>query len=224
MSKTVHLIFFDSQLIISILSFVFSLKLVKNENVPPYMKTFIWYPIVALLVIIPLILTTHFFKNYKEEALILNNISLIFHYSFLSVFIIRVMPGKNNSNFIKIVFGIFLSIILFLLISEKIDKSNAFAFATANLGLTILCVMYYYRLFSNLPVLNLRNEPSFWIITGIFFCMSVHFVLMSTIDYLHNKISFPNLRIMGSIAAFCYLIMHLFFIKACLCSVRPQKG
>lgn len=224
MGRTVNLIIFDSQLVVTLLSVVYSLKLIKNKNAPVYMRSFFIYPTVGILIIIPLFLTTHFFKSYRPYSSILNNLSTIFHYCFLSVFIIRVMPNRSIDNFIKSIFSIFLSLIIVVLITEDITKPNSFAFATANLGLAIFCIIYYLKLFNNLPILDLKNEPSFWIITGVFFCMSTHIPLITAYDYLNNKISIYNIRIINLVAIFCYVIMHLFFIKACLCSVRLQRA
>ena len=187
------------------------------------MRGFYWYPTIGLVITLPGFFIENYFRNFKMYYSILNNVSLIFHYSFLSMFIIRVMPNRKVDNFLKIVFYIFLSILLFLLYKERIDKQNTFAFATANLGLTIFCVIYYYRLFNNLPVFNLKKEPSFWIITGIFFCMGSNIPLITVSNYLYQNISITNSRVVNSIAIFCYIIMHLFFIKAFICSVRPQK-
>jgi len=224
MGRTLNIIFFDSQLVVSLISFIFSLKLIKNKYAPIYMRSFYIYPAVGLLIIIPLFLTTHFFKSYIMYSSILNNLSTIFHYCFLSVFIIRVMPNRSIDNFIKLIFATFLLLIIIVLIKEDVTKPNSFAFATANLGLTIFCIIYYFKLFNNLPVLDLKNEPSFWIITGVFFCMSTHIPLITAYDYLYNKIPLFSIRIINLLAIFCYVVMHLFFIKAYVCSARLQKA
>lgn len=224
MGRTLNLIMFDSQLVVSLLSFIFSLRLIKNKYTPVYMRSFFIYPAVGLLIIIPLFLTTHFFKSYKPYSSVINNLSTIFHYCFLGAFIIRVMPNRSNNNVIKLIFATFLLLIFIVLFKEDITKPNSFAFATANLGLTIFCIIYYFKLFNNLPILDLKNEPSFWVITGVFFCMSTHIPLITAYDYLINKISLYSIRIINLVAIFCYVVMHLFFIKACLCSVRLQKA
>ncbi len=223
MSKALILIIYNCQCLVIILSFLISLKLVKNKSIPDYMRGFYWYPSIALVIILPGFFTENYFRSYRVYSSILTNLSLIFHYSFLSIFIIKVMPKGISNNFLKIFFLFFLSLLIFLLIYEKLEKQNTFAFATANLGLTIFCIIYYYRLFNNLPIVNLKREPSFWIITGVFFCMSMHIPLISVSNYLYENISLSTSRLINSIAIFCYLIMHLFFIKAYLCSVRPQK-
>lgn len=224
MSKTIELIVFNIQSFVILLSFLFSLKLVKNKAIPYYMNYFFWYPLVALIIAIPLFIIANFFWSYYRYGSILNVFSLIFHYSFLSFFIIKVMPNNQNKRFPKILFIVFLFLIIAALTIKNVRIRSAVAFPTANLGLVVFSVIYYYKLFNNLPVLDLKNEPSFWIITGVFFCMSIHIPLSATVEYLYHKIPTHNLRIFMSLGAFCYIIMHIFFIKAFLCSIHPQKS
>ena len=61
------------------------------------------------------------------------------------------MPGLKNGLF-KQIFIIFFSLLLIILVNEKLEKQNALAYATANLGLTIFCVMYYYKLFNDFGI------------------------------------------------------------------------
>ncbi len=187
------------------------------------MKGFFWYPLLAVIVSLPAIFAFFFSKSLYPIANISNNISLFFHFSFLGFFIIRAIPDRKNDYLFKIIFVIFFALIALLLVTGNIKKINGPAFATANLGLTIFCIIYYYRLFNDLPILNLRTEPSFWIITGIFFCMTLHIPMYATFNYLNNKVTSPSYIVLKSVAAFCFAIMHLFFIKAYLCSVRPHK-
>lgn len=187
------------------------------------MKGFFWYPAVGILVIIPNIISLHFFKNLNFLAFISGNISLIFHFCFLGIFIIKTITNKLIHIFLKTFFVIFLCLIIFLLVIKDIKENNRTAFAFANFGLIFFCIIYYHQLFNNIPILNLKQEPSFWIITGIFFCMSIHIPILITTDYLRYQISISNYRLLLSCPLFSYTIMHLFFIKACLCAIHPQR-
>lgn len=117
----------------------------------------------------------------------------------------------------------FLGLISYFLIASDLTKKNTFIFGVTNFGLIIFCIVYYHQLFNNLPTLNLLLEPSFWIITGVFFCMSIQIPVLLTIDYLRYKILINNYYLLHSLISFCYTIMHLFFIKAYLCATRQQK-
>ena len=187
------------------------------------MNNFFWYPLLAFIVALPGMVATFFGNNqFWKPAHLLNNISLFFHYSFLSTFIIKILPRGKNDKILKIVFIFFLILIVLLLFTDDLKKINGPAFAIANLGLTVFCMTYYYYIFNTPPVLQLRDEPSFWIITGIFFCMTLHIPMYATYNYLHGRISSSTFILFGSISAFSYTIMHLFFIKAYICSAHLQ--
>ena len=223
MSRMINLFIFNSQCFVTLLSFLFSLKLVRNKNIPNYMKGFFWYPTVGLIIAIPLFLATNFFHFFHEYTTTINNISLLFHYSFLSIFIIRVVSPNINFTFLIFIFLFFLFLLLYVLVNNSLTKQLNMAFSLCNLGLTIFCIIYYYNIFSNRPSLDLKREPSFWIITGIFFCMSTHIPITTVLDYLHHKIHYTIYAGLINVLIVCYMVMHLFFIKAYLCSVQPQK-
>jgi len=223
MNKSLGYIIYDFQALLMFISFIVSLRLINNKKIPEYMQGFYWYPIIGIVVLIPHFLAFHFFKKLYFVSIPINNISLLFHFSFLAFFIIQVIPNKKFF-FLKVLFFIFFSLIIYFLTTKPLKDYNSSAFAVANLGLVIFCIIYYYQLFNNIPILNLRNEASFWVITGVFFCMSINIPINSIIDYLWGKIPYSYLSFFTSVGVLCYSIMHLFFIKACLCSLRLLKS
>ena len=115
MSSTLIHIFDSVQLGIMILSLIVSLKLVNNKNIPKYMVGFFLYPLVAVIVFSTSFFATLISKSFYQNVLILNNLSLIFHFSFLSFFIIRAMSEGKNNNYFNLIFGIFITLIFVLL-------------------------------------------------------------------------------------------------------------
>ena len=194
MSKSILDIIYNIQSLCIFLSFIVSLRLVKNDKIPDYMKGFFWYPTIGTIVMGFGFVGNNFFINLEIFGKIINNISLLFHFSFLSIFIIRTMRGTIHNRFLKLLFVVFFCLILFSLSIYNIKEMNKPGFAIANFGLSIFCVIYYYQLFNNIPTLHLRKEPSFWIITGIFFCMSLHVPIFAIINYLHFKILSSSYR------------------------------
>ena len=223
MMKIISISCFTLQSVVIVLSFAFSLRLMNNKEVPIYMKNFYLYPLVAIMVLIPIVLTACF-SFWPIFGNLVNNISLIFHFSFLSRFIISVIPGNKETPLLRNVYWIFLLPILYFLFRNDLTTQNNQAFSISNLGLTFLCIKYYYRLFKNLPQINLKKEPSFWIVTGVFIGMSLHIPVSAMIDYVKDKISIFNYIILGNILLITYTIMHLFFIKAFICSSQKRKA
>ncbi len=214
---------FNCQAICIVLSFIISLRLISNDKIPFYLQRFFWYPTIGVVTISLALVANNLYRPFIFFANFTNNISLIFHYWFLSFFIIRAIPNVKKCYYLKIIFVTFIFLIVVFLSNDSLIQINTTAFGIANFGLMLFCLLYYYQLFNYIPTLNLLKEPSFWIITGIFFSMSVHIPILVTVDFLHSKISIEIYRLFACISMFCYSIMHLFFIKAYLCAIRLQK-
>ena len=86
------------------------------------------------------------------------------------------------------------------------------------LSLLIPCVLYYTNLFKGEPTLNLLNEPSFWIVTGLSFFMICTLPYSFFIDYL-LKTDFIVYRHLFSIFHIFYILLFIMIIRAHLC--RP---
>lgn len=195
------------------LSFCFSLRLVKNKNVPKYLKGFYLYPMVCVLVAIPFIFPIHLGLN----ASIINSLSLIFHFTYLSYFISKVLNVKKLKQILVSLFAIFFCIITVLLWREDLNEPVNYIFSISAIGLTIFSILYYYQIFISSPLPDLLKEPSFWIVTGVFFSMSLHIPISMIIDELFYKIPYSTYLLLSCILVFSIIIMHLFFIKAFLC-------
>ena len=209
-----------SQLFAIVTSFIFSLTLLKNKKIPKYLKNFFWYPTIGVVVILPEIFDLNF---NASEIFIINNLSILFHYSFLSLFIIRIIPQNRKWWYLKYIFITFFIAIIIYLFCNDLSKPQHLAFAISNFGLTIFCILYYFYLFNSSPTLNLLNEPSFWIVTGIFFSMTLIVPITSVIEYLCYKPTKKTYMIFANMLMFCYTIMHVFFIKAFLCTIQIDK-
>lgn len=194
------------------------------------MKLFCWYPIFAIITSFPGIITAHVYLFYHLQpatykiVYVLTNLSLLVHYTFLSIFITRVIVNKEAvKKYLHIIFFTFLIVILYFLITENIEQTIHKAYVMSSLGLTIFCIIYYYQLFNYLPIFNLRTEPSFWIVSGIFFAMSIHIPVSAGIEYLQDKISEFDYLMLYNFLMFSYTIMHLFFVKAFICTIKMHK-
>ena len=186
------------------------------------MTGFYWYPLVGMLVLIPVFIDINITKRLYAIKNIVINTSILFHYIFLSLFIIKLIVNKSNQKILRIAFIILLVLLIVSLYNDFFKRASIIAYIIANFGLIIFCLIYYYRLFNDLPNMNLIKEPSFWIITGVFFTMSIHIPILASMSVLKNKISSSNYYLLSSVTTFCYSIMYLFFCKAILCII-PQK-
>jgi hypothetical protein len=224
MTKIIHYTLFYLQFIVMCVSLIFSLRLINNKNVPKYLIGFYWYPVVGFITLFSEVLINTFFSEYKKYAWLINNLSVIYHFCFLSLFIIGVLNYKGNLKYLYFIFFVFFVLIIVSLFSNNLFKNIPLAFSISNFGLVLFCILYYFDLFNNMPELDLKETPSFWIITGVLFCMGTYFPISATVDYLSGKVSILIIMNLNNVLIVCYIIMHLFFIKAYLCVPQRLKG
>jgi hypothetical protein len=205
-------------------SSIFSIRLIGNSNIPKYMNNFYWYSFFATFSCAYIYLQKYSYIPSKNITGLIQNSHLLFHFIFLSLFIYRVLPNKNVSKNIKILFFLLLFIIIFCVFTNELSIPPYHAYAFTNFGLVLFCCLYYLQLFESMPTINLLKEPSFWIISGIFFCMCATIPLTSLRGYLYDNIPYNLYLSMGNIGFFAYGVMHLFFIKAYLCSTNQPKA
>ncbi len=217
--KYTHNFYFDLQCIIILISFLVSLKLIKNENAPKYMEGFYLYPTVGLLCAIPSYLESHYFPIKYSQYLL--NFSLIFHFYFLGNFIFKILPRQNL--FFKTCFYLQLIIIfIFLFYADWKFLANK-AFAITNLSLALLSFLYFFQVLRENQIGYLLKEPSFWVVSGIFIGMGLESPLSAVIDYLTDNTLILQHKYFFRLIVMSYIIMHLFFIKAYLCSIRVNR-
>jgi len=201
--------------------FLISYKKNRNKNIPPYMKGFYFYPLVGLIMIL------FFWLDYIKISpnnlfQTINTLSLIFHYYFLASFICKVLKLQGIFDFERILFWIFLSIIICSEVYDFLNKTRI-SFIVTNTFLLFFCICYYNKLFKNISVINLTDEPSFWVITGVFLGMGITLPFYIFNQYLFNLISRDNYYLLALMGISGYMIMHLFFIKAFLCKTMQFK-
>jgi len=187
------------------------------------MGKFYWYTIVAGLFSFYNFFQKYFIISSKNAFGFLHSALLLFHFLFLSYFIYGVLPNKTIPKFLKILFFFLFLIIMICLLTNESPRPQSVAFTFTNLGLVIFCCYYYSQLFEAMPRKNLLKEPSFWIISGIFFCMCSTIPLGAMRTYLFGSQPYELYFLLGTLGYFAYGVMHLFFIKAYLCSVNQPK-
>lgn len=215
---------FFLQLAIIIVSFLVSTLMVWRKNIDWRIKIFVLYPFVAVLVFSVLIYSMFFDKSVQPNATILNNYSLLFHFSFLSFFIYTKLKLTFIKRLLIFSFFSFFIIIIIVLFSYSQVIENKLAFSISNIGLIISCLFYYYDVYSMSEPSMLFKDPVFIIVTGIFICMSMHIPFTAVFNVFPKKISITMRELVQAILCFSYLSMHLFFIKAYICVLQIQKS
>lgn len=214
-------IVYDFQGVCMLTSFFVSLRLIGAKYTPEYMRGFFLYPTVGVVILIPHMLGTHKIISSLGYSNVLNNLAIIFHFYFLSNFIIKVMKlDKYIYRFT--IFQILTCLILLFLLCTRYSLTivNKPAMALANLSLCIFCVYYYYNLFNNIPIKNLKDSASFWIITGIFTCMSMVVPIYASFDYV-NSLEL-KMNVLYPLTTLPFALLHIFFIKGILVALNKN--
>ncbi len=186
---------------------------------PNYMKLFILYSIVANIVMVPLFFGTNkiFHIGFANG---LNNLSIVFNYTFLVFFILFSMPDRKGITLMIIGYAISTCMIFFLLINKNLKIPIQSAFALNHFGLICYGTVYLIKIFFKIPEKLITEIPSFWVVMGVLICSTLSFPFVSILDFLRqNGIVYNNLLILN-LPNIGYSIMYLFFIKAFKCSTR----
>jgi len=154
---------------------------------------------------------------------ILNNLSFIVHFILLGLFTLNNLPEQKKEKLIPSIFWIFLIVIIYSIFMQDLKLKNGLAYGITNSFLIILCIIYFQQLFKAPPTIILIHSPAFWIINGIFFGMITTIPINFSGDYFLKDGSNESIQVLKKLGTFSYITMHLFFIKAYLCIIRPHR-
>ena len=154
-----------------------------------------------------------------KQTLRIHRISILLHFSILSTFFLKVIIIKKIRLFLKFSIGIIVPILIFTILAAIKQDKSFYTIVIANICLVVFSITYFIQIFYQTPQYNILNEPNFWITSGIFISMGMSIPNNMMENYLNQYIRdldfFVFTNIFGKSA---YGIMHLFFIKAFLCS------
>jgi hypothetical protein len=217
---------FNIQCLIIIISFLLSLRWIFFRHEQGYMKFFIFYTSVALIVMIPYFLLVNAIIKGFGFAIQLNNISLVFGFSFLSLFMINFNRDKKIKRLMNFIFSVIISFLVLSLVKGSITPINFLAFVINHGGLTLFSLVTLFSFYNSDEKINLTHEPYFWIVVGVLFCSTICFsvYLFCLLFFSQFKLGEFYSFIIDSLPSMGYIIMHLFFIKAFLCKLYHHKA
>ena len=206
--------------IIYILSFI--LSLIVSYCKKSSLNFFYCYTTVAIFILF-IFLLSRFKILPKDLYYNLNGVSVIFHFSFLSSFIFKQINFKRK-KILKFIYLIVILLLIQLIISDFTLKKG-FPYLLTSLILVFISLFYYLELLNKIPIVNLLKDSTFWVVTGIFIGMGINIPGYAIgIIYLKQTVSKEMVLLISSIIMASYGIMHLFFIKAFICSLQHHKA
>jgi len=113
--------------------------------------------------------------------------------------------------------------LFFIIYSLKLDigiNYNIIAVILESVIIIIPCLAWYRELFIRSEPVNLLNEPSFWLVTGIFFYLTTIIPFYVTSIYLRRHGLNGVGQSLSSINNFSLVITYMLFIKGFTCRIR----
>jgi hypothetical protein len=199
----------------SIAALVVSLKYYGRHG---KLHLFTWYILLSLFQV-----ATDYFRIAGNNvgiprlvAGITGNVFMLYEFILCIYFILLHVSSVTRRRIIKVDAGIYLSFVVFCFCRNYRFIINAVFFFFESLFLVLPCLIYFYELFLGISDRSLKNQPDFWIITGILFLNSCAVPLFLTLGglgkYEHAAFSLNYIL---------YAIFFLLLIRAYLC--RPAE-
>lgn len=140
----------------------------------------------------------------------------------------KILRSSFYKQVLTIICYLFLSIvctILFhdLILFRKVQTSSVgFLFNIQAVSLLIPSIFYYFEIFRSEPTLDLLQDPSFWIATGLCFFMisTLPFSLLLNNFYKSNIVVYYNLF---TVFYVFYIILFSMIIRAYLCKPKTAQ-
>jgi len=178
-----------------------------------FLSIYIWllFPDVEIYIV-----STFNFINYIDYFFILVELFVFSNFFYLSI------SGKKIKKIILRLTLLFIPYFLIELYNDKYfpgsisEWSQSRVYTVESLILLIPCFVYFYELFKKPPVLNLKNEPSFWIVIGWTFfatCTLPYSLLENHLRKNHSSL----MTQFYSVFYIFYILLLITIIRAYLC-------
>ena len=99
------------------------------------------------------------------------------------------------------------------------EKTQNIAYTVEGIILLFICLTYLTNIFKRPPHLNLKNDPAFWISTGLFFFLTCTLPFSILENYIDQKYLNSTAWLYAIFYIF-YILLFLMIIRAYLC--KPE--
>ena len=199
-----------------IISFLFCYK---KQN-PSYLYFFPFYHLFACC--IEIIIYFYLIEDYYFAIARDGSLHNLFNFGEFFFFFFFILAQLTRRMYKLILCGggiIAFGLLLFFLLNYRSLNFPVWQGVTTTTIFFILgCILYFLNILKKLPHANLSIEPSFWIITGLFFYSVIEGPTLCVI--LNYRPKLTSTLLYTTINGIAYIILHLLFIKAYTCKIR----
>jgi len=193
---------------------------------PPYLRIMPVYLLVSIGIeilvnrFINQLLDFRPFAHLPDARTTLYNLFTPFELIIFSYFLFQVIQSLLVKKLVVILICLFAIFFVQYSLQKGLGDSNDIAVVLESVIIIIPCLTYFRELLAwNEPV-NLLREPSFWMVTGIFFYLATIIPLYMTRSYLYTHGFAGVSKSLSSINNFALSITYLLFIRSYTCRIK----
>lgn len=143
------------------------------------------------------------------------NLFTVVEFIFFFFFILTQLTRRQYKLILCVAGSITLATLLSFLIYQAFNFSIWQGTMTTNIFFILGCLLYFLNTFKKSAYSDLLKEPSFWIMTGLFFYSVIEAPTLAIV--LNYKFSHAARLLYTIINGIAYTLLHLLFIKAYTC-------
>jgi hypothetical protein len=117
----------------------------------------------------------------KHAPGIIANIFMLFEYSLCNFIILRHISSKGRRRAIYINSLLFVGVLAFAISKNYHFAYQATFFLFESVFLLLPCLLYFYELFVSVQPTPLKDQPSFWVVTGFLFLNACSIPMLMTV-------------------------------------------
>lgn len=177
---------------------------------PVYMRTFPIYCLGNLL-------SEIFAIAFPQKIDLIYSLFTCFELVYFAYFLTTVTVTVWLKRFVWILVGLCLGFLSILLYRQDLGHVNLWASLLESIILVIPCLSYFHGIFLRKHVVNLPQEPSFWMVTGVLFYMFLQIPVVLFASYGLHHLSDEFALELYSGNNYALIVTYTLFIKAMTC-------
>ena len=153
----------------------------------------------------------------------LYNFFTVFEFCFYLFVIILIINNNRTKKIIRIILILYPTItIVNIIFIQQMKAFHTVTYALGCLLIVIFCICYFLELFKNPKSVKLKNNPAFWICSGLLFFYCCGFPLYGLTNFI-SGISKLIIRNFFSIIIILNIFLYSLFTIAFLCRLKIRK-
>ena len=165
-----------------------------------------------------------YFSSIRKPNISIYNFFTVFEFCFYLWVISHIISNKSVKKIIRIVVILYVpvAIINIIFIQNKMGEFHTVTYAFGCLLIVAFSIYYFFELFKLPKSVKLKNNPAFWICSGLLFFYCCGFPLYGLTNFLIG-ISKLIIKNFYSIITILNIFLYSLFTIAFLCRIKTRK-